>query len=86
MSKITTDHFFKAAGYIDQHGIPKRRGLRDWAVSVNNRVYPVKYMLSVARFLSGDNKDICNGSGFITNDARAILEEYGLTPIEVEKP
>lgn len=85
MSNLTTDHFFQAAKYIDRHGIPPKRGVRDWAVPINNREYPVKYVLSVARSLSKDSNGICSGSGFITNEAVAILKQFGFKPVEVKK-
>lgn len=85
MKHLQKEHFIQAADYIDNHPIPKRRHLRDWAVSINGRPYPPKYTLSVALMLSGDNNEVCNGQSFITNDALTILKEFNFSVIKLKK-
>jgi hypothetical protein len=85
MEKLKRDHFIKAADYIRNNPIPAKRGPRTYVVPINGTNCPPKWALSVALYISGDNKEICSGKDFITNEALAILESFGFHAVKVKK-
>ncbi|MGG3835232.1 hypothetical protein ABEV40_17270 [Geobacillus thermocatenulatus] len=45
---IKKDHVFMAIKEIDENGIPASRNSTKFQLSYNNRLYPPKYVLSLA--------------------------------------
>jgi hypothetical protein len=62
MEKLKREHFIQAAHYIRQNSIPVRRGPRTWVVRIDGINCPVKFILSVARYISGDTNEISSGN------------------------
>ena len=85
MEKLKKDHFIQAADYIKRNPIPAKRGPRTWVVPINGINCPPKLVLSVARFFSGDNKEISSGKEFITYQALAVLNDFGFPAIKIKK-
>lgn len=85
MQKLQKQHFVQAADYITRNPIPKRREIKDWAVLINGNNVPPKLALSVALYFSGDNREICSGSTFVTSQAVRILKDFDFKPTYVKK-
>ncbi len=75
--EITYHHVLRALADIDRDGVPRNRRSRTWDLVCNGRLYPPKYVVSLAnRWANGRELD---AGSFITTEARQYLEALGFT-------
>lgn len=78
---IQREHVFQAMLKIEWEGIPARRGIRNYALSYEDRLYPVKLVISWANiFANGEELDP-DPNNFNSIMANAYLDGLGFTII-----
>ena len=75
---ISIQNVQKALGYIDQNGIPNDRHSIKWSLEHNGKLYPPKYVTSIAnKFENGEEWDPEHFSG--GQETNQYLENLGFT-------
>lgn len=75
-TNISREHILKAIQYVDTCGIPKSRLSRKHSVKYNGRLYPPKYLISIANKYANDTElePTCFSGGY---EANSYLEKLG---------
>ena len=76
---IEMDHILRALKHIDKYDVPKKRQSRDYFLVFNNKLYPHKYVISMAnKFANGVELDPIE---FISIESRTFLKKLGFTVV-----
>ena len=77
--EIEKKHILEALKYIDKNGVPPHnQSTKNELIFVDGKTYPVKYVIAVARHMSGQTKDIST-DGFNSDEAKSYMERQGFT-------
>ncbi|MGL5787082.1 MAG: hypothetical protein ACRCX4_09720 [Bacteroidales bacterium] len=73
---VKKNHILKALNYIDQNGIPVRRNSTKFNLYYNDKLYPPKYVLSIAtKVATGKELDSSEFKG--GKETNNFLREFG---------
>jgi hypothetical protein len=72
---IGKEHVIKAIERIDKEGVPHKRVSRKFNVHYKGKLYPPKYLISVAN--ESANRDHLNPKNFVTYHAQSVLNRLG---------
>jgi hypothetical protein len=78
---ITREHVELAIQKININGIPKMRNARTWAVSYENKKYPVKLLISWGH--ESYNGQELDSHKFISTEARIYLHNLKFTIVKI---
>ncbi len=79
---IEREHVLRAIIYIDRHGVPAGRSGRNWFLEYEGRLYPVKYVVSVANMFA--NGRLLDPGEFTTDDAVRLLQLLGFNVVRLD--
>lgn len=73
---IHREHVIQAIEYIDMHGVPQKRESTKYDLFYNNKLYPLKYVISRANvYANGHELDVTDFSG--GNETNNVLQGIG---------
>lgn len=82
---IQREHVFQAILKIEWEGIPARRAVRDYALSYEDRLYPVKLVISWANIFANGKELDSDPRIFNSIMANDHLVDLGFTVINYQR-
>lgn len=81
---ITREHILKAIERIDKEGVPAEKGYRSTACLYQNKLYPVKLVVTWANVEANGYELDNSPNNFQTQSARKYLEKMGFKVIKIK--